>query len=72
MIIWDRIFGTFEPENEPVKYGLVNNVNTFNPLKITFMGWSSMLKDTKKEKGLNHVLYSFFGPPNTKTRGGAF
>ena len=72
LIIWDRIFGTFEPENEPVKYGLVNNVNTFNPLKITFMGWSSMLKDTKKEKGLNHVLHSFFGPPNTKTRGGAF
>ena len=26
-IIWDRIFGTFEPEDEPVKFGLVRNNN---------------------------------------------
>ena len=31
LIIWDRMFGTFEPEEEPVTFGLVNNVNTFNP-----------------------------------------
>ena len=28
LIIWDRIFGTFELEEEPVKFGLVNNVST--------------------------------------------
>ena len=50
LIIWDRIFGTFEPEEEPVKFGLVNNVNTFNPTKITFMAWSSMIKDIKNKK----------------------
>ena len=62
-IVWDRIFGTFEPEKETVKYGLVNNVNTFNPIKITFMGWSSMFEDIKKSQTLKQALFLFFGPP---------
>jgi len=65
LIIWDRIFGTFEGEQEPVKYGLVSNVNTFNPVKITFMAWSSMIKDMKTANTLSQTFYSVFGPPNT-------
>jgi sterol desaturase/sphingolipid hydroxylase (fatty acid hydroxylase superfamily) len=66
LIIWDRIFGTFEPEKESVKYGLVKNVNTYNPVKITFMGWKEILDDIKQSKSLSHSLYLFFGPPKTK------
>ena len=44
------MFGTFEPERKPVTFGLVNNVNTFNPFKITFMGWISMVKDMKNSE----------------------
>ena len=32
LIIWDRLFGTFEPEAEPVVYGLTKNLDTFNPV----------------------------------------
>ena len=71
-IIWDKMFGTFEPEKAPVKYGLVNNVNTFNPVKITFMGWSAILKDIRKAKTVKEALSLTFGPPNTKLRGGSF
>ena len=35
-IIWDKMFGTFEPEHTTVKYGLVNNVNTFNPVTVSY------------------------------------
>ena len=66
LIIWDRIFGTFEPEKEPVKYGLVRNVNTFNPTKITFMGWHQIYKNIKNASSLNQALYYLFGPPKTK------
>ena len=31
-IVWDRLFGTFEPEREKVVYGLTKNVKSFNPL----------------------------------------
>ena len=66
LIIWDRMFGTFEPEQEKVKFGLVNNVNTYNPTKITFMGWQEIFKNIKEAKNFNEALYSFFGPPPTK------
>jgi len=72
LIIWDRIFGTFEPEKAKVKYGLVNNVNTFNPIKITFMGWQSMMQDIQKAKNYKEVFSIIFGPPNTRNRSGSF
>ncbi|MAJ87866.1 MAG: sterol desaturase family protein [Cellvibrionales bacterium TMED148] len=72
LIVWDRVFGAFEPENEAVKYGLVNNVETFDPIKITFMGWVSMVEDIKSCVGFREGFNKVFGPPNTRTRGGSF
>ena len=66
LIIWDRMFGTFEPEEEPVKFGLVNNVKTYNPAKITFMAWSSMIDDIKKKKNLSEMLSTIIEPPRTQ------
>jgi len=66
LIVWDRMFGTFEPEVEPVKFGLVNNVNTFNPTKITFMGWADIFKNIKNATNMNEAIYFLIGPPKTK------
>ena len=68
LIIWDRMFGTFEPEREQVQYGLVNNVNTYNPVKITFMAWSSIWQDMKQSNGMNQILRAFLGPPSTHVK----
>ena len=68
LIIWDRMFGTFEPEREQVQYGLVNNVNTFNPVKITFMAWSSIWQDINQSNTMAQSLRAFFGPPNTRIK----
>ncbi|MFZ1865573.1 MAG: sterol desaturase family protein [Polyangiales bacterium] len=46
-IIWDKIFGTFEPEAEPVDYGLTKNIHTYNPVRIAFHEWAAMLKDAR-------------------------
>ena len=67
-IIWDRMFGTFELEKERVRYGLVKNVNTFNPIKITLMEWNSILKDLNKASNIKESFNIFFGPPKTKGR----
>ena len=32
LIVWDRLFGTFEREEEPVVYGLTKNIETYNPV----------------------------------------
>ena len=68
LIIWDRMFGTFEPEKVDVRYGLVKNVNTFNPIKITLMEWGSIFKDMNKASNLKESFNIFFGPPKTKER----
>jgi len=45
LIIWDRLFGTFEQERERVIYGLTRNIKTFNPLKIAAHEHLEMLGD---------------------------
>ena len=45
LIIWDRLFGTFEPEDEPVVYGLTKNIDTFNPAQIATHEHVDMLRD---------------------------
>ncbi len=66
LIIWDKIFGTYAAEKEEVNYGIRENVNTFNPIKITFMNWYLMYKDFKKSRGYKNKLLSFFGAPEWK------
>jgi len=68
LIIWDRFFGTFEPEKASVKYGLVKNVNTFNPVKITLMEWKSIFADIRKASNFKESFKIFFGPPKTRER----
>lgn len=67
LIIWDKMFGTFEPEIEKPVYGLVSNIKTFNPIKIAFLEWLNMFKDafTSKTTILNKVNY-FIKPPGWK------
>ncbi|MCB0906175.1 MAG: sterol desaturase family protein [Nocardioidaceae bacterium] len=45
LIIWDKLFGTFEPEDEPVVYGLTKNINSFNPAVIATHEWRDIAED---------------------------
>lgn len=36
LIIWDRIFGSFEEENEKVVYGIYDHPKSWNPISINF------------------------------------
>ncbi|MGH1367859.1 MAG: sterol desaturase family protein [Maritimibacter sp.] len=48
-ILWDRIFGTFvaERDDDPVDYGLVHNIGTFNPIRVALHEWAAMLRDMR-------------------------
>lgn len=65
LIIWDKLFGTFQAEdiNEPVKYGLTSNINTYNPFKMIFHEWKNIINDLKRKTSLMNKLYYVFGPP---------
>ena len=45
LIVWDKLFGTFEPETERVVYGLTKNIDTFNPWRIATHEYAHMLRD---------------------------
>lgn len=69
-IIWDRLFGTHEPEVEKPIYGLVKNISSFNPLYVAFHEWISLFRDvftskTSFRKRLNYLIK----PPGWKHDG---
>ena len=69
-IIWDRLFKTFEPEVEKPVYGLVTNINTYNPIKIAFLEWKNMLKDFYSSKtSLKNKFKYLIKPPGWKHDG---
>ncbi|RED17999.1 sterol desaturase family protein [Pontivivens insulae] len=45
LIVWDRLFGTFVPEDHRPTYGLVHNLGTFNPIRVAFHEYVGMWKD---------------------------
>ncbi len=45
LIIWDKLFGTFQREEEAVKYGLTKNIHTNNPITINFVEYKNIWAD---------------------------
>lgn len=66
LVIWDRLFGSFEPEGETVRYGLTKNIGSFNPIKIAFHEWQAIAADLSSGNGWRQNLKSVFGRPSPK------
>jgi len=63
LILWDRLFGTFEPEGERVVYGLTKDIKTFNPAAIAGHEYVAMLRDVAGATGWGERLsYVVRGP----------
>jgi len=72
LIIWDKLFGTFQPElkDEKVVYGLTTNIKTYNPLSIAFHEWFAVFKDAFSAKtSFIKKLNYFIKPPGWKHDG---
>ncbi len=68
LIIWDRLFRSFEPEGERVRYGLTKNIETFHPVAVAFGEYRDIWRDVRSAKDwqarFGHV---FRGPGWTPT-----
>jgi sterol desaturase/sphingolipid hydroxylase (fatty acid hydroxylase superfamily) len=62
-IIWDRVFGTFEKEEELVVFGLTENLKTYNPITMVFHEWHAIYNDLKKQVTIKEKFMYVFGPP---------
>ena len=63
-IVWDRMFGTFEPEDErePIRYGLVNQLGSFNLLRAAFHEWVAIFRDVRAAPWRHKLSYLWREP----------
>jgi sterol desaturase/sphingolipid hydroxylase (fatty acid hydroxylase superfamily) len=69
LIVWDRLFGTFEPERAHVEYGLTKQIHTYNPLRIAFHEWAAMLRDARRAGSWSAAVKVFLMPPGWSADG---
>jgi sterol desaturase/sphingolipid hydroxylase (fatty acid hydroxylase superfamily) len=65
-IIWDRMFGTFEPEVEEPVYGLITNLETDNIFIVGFHEFIAIFKDLFKAKSFSDGAHLLFDHPGWK------
>jgi sterol desaturase/sphingolipid hydroxylase (fatty acid hydroxylase superfamily) len=70
LIIWDRMFGSFEQERERCVYGLTRNINSYNPVRIAFHEWLDIWRDVKTAPDWDARWMYVFGPPGWRHDGG--
>jgi sterol desaturase/sphingolipid hydroxylase (fatty acid hydroxylase superfamily) len=69
LIVWDRLFGSFEPEGERVRYGLTTNINTFKPLRVAFGEYGALWRDIQAANGMRLKLAVAFKGPGWRPDG---
>lgn len=63
LIVWDRLFGTFQAEEERPTYGLTTNLASYNPVRIAFHEWADIARDVRRAPSWRARLGYLFGPP---------
>ena len=69
LIIWDRLFGTFQAEEETPVYGITKNIHTHNIFRITFHEWQNMFTNIRHSGSIKNAVRYMFRPPGWSHNG---
>ena len=69
LIIWDRMFGTFQAEEEEVVYGITKPLASWNPVWANLHYWYDLIKMARKTGRLKNKLKVFIMPPGWQPEG---
>ena len=69
LIIWDRLFGTFQAEEEEPVYGLTKPLNSWNPLWANVHVWNDLFRDAWLAPRWTDKLRIWFMPPGWRPAG---
>jgi sterol desaturase/sphingolipid hydroxylase (fatty acid hydroxylase superfamily) len=69
LIIWDRMFGSYEPEAERVRYGLTTNLTTYNPITVAFHEYVALWRDLRAAPSWRVRLGLLFRGPGWRPGG---
>lgn len=70
LIVFDRLFGTFVEETEPVDYGIPNQIHSHNLWTLNVHEWSDMARDISQTRSWRDKLGRLWRPPEWTPRGG--
>ena len=68
LIIWDKIFGTFQEETEEVQYGVKANYADNNPVNAITYHYRYLWKGIKNTSGILNKIKLLIKPPEWKPR----
>ncbi|MCX8555181.1 sterol desaturase family protein [Mycolicibacterium mucogenicum] len=71
LIIWDRMFGTFQAELHTPTYGLTKPVGTYNVFKLQYREYANIFRDVRRATTWRARLGYVFGPPGWEPRDNA-
>jgi sterol desaturase/sphingolipid hydroxylase (fatty acid hydroxylase superfamily) len=63
LIIWDRLFGSFQPEEERPTYGLTKNMDSFNPVVVALKTWNELFRQAFTSGSIKNAVSYFIQPP---------
>lgn len=63
LILWDRIFGTFQEEVEAPRYGLTYHFEKPQPLGLIFGEWGKLLRDLRQARNWRERIQYLVNPP---------
>lgn len=63
LIIWDRLFDTFEEENETVRYGVTDPIKSNNPFVVSFHGFTRLYGQMTSAKSFKDKFLYLIKPP---------
>lgn len=63
LIIWDKMFGTFQKEEEEVVYGITKPLASWNPIWANLHYWNELLASAKKASSFKDKVKIFIMPP---------
>lgn len=67
LIIWDRLFGSYQPEEETPRYGLARDFSSTNPFKVWFSELPGLFNDIASASSLGELQLALFGKPGAFT-----
>ena len=63
LIIWDRLFGTFQEEQETPEYGITQPLQSWNPVWANIHHFVFIKKLIQSVKSFRQLIRVFFAPP---------
>ena len=71
-IVWDRLFGTFQREEEEVVYGITKPLSSWNPIWANLHYWVELIENARRAHGIGDKIQTFLRIPGwfPEDRGG--